>query len=140
MLVNRRHVRIEWGDCDPAGIIYYPRYFAFFDASTSALIEQALGIRKREYLKAYDFAGHPLVNAHARFLLPTSFGDDIVIESTVTQFRRSSFDVLHRLTKDAVLAVEGFETRVWVKGDPASGRMNAAPVPQDVIERLSRGR
>ena len=60
MLVNTRLVRIEWGDCDPAGIIYYPRYFAFFDASTSALIERALGMNKRDYLKKYDFDGHPL--------------------------------------------------------------------------------
>ncbi len=139
MLVNTRCVRIEWGDCDPAGIIFYPRYFAFFDASTSALIERALGMTKRDYLKAYDFAGHPLVNAHCRFLVPTRFGDDVVIETTVTQFHRSSFDVRHRLTRDAALAVEGFETRVWVQGHPASGRMKPVPVPQDVIERLSRG-
>jgi 4-hydroxybenzoyl-CoA thioesterase len=138
MLVNRRHVRIEWGDCDPAGIIWYPRYFAFFDASTSALIEKAIGMRKPEYLRAYGCAGHPLVNAHARFLLPTRFGDDVVIESTVTQFRRSSFDVHHRLTKDVALAAEGFETRVWVEGDPASGRMSGVPVPRDIVERLSR--
>ena len=83
MLVNTRVVRIEWGDCDPAGIVYYPRYFAFFDASTSALIERALGMTKHDYLKAYDFAGHPLVDAHSRFLIPTRFGDDVTIETTV---------------------------------------------------------
>ena len=66
MLVNSRAVRIEWGDCDPAGIVYYPRYFAFFDASTSALLERALGMTKHHYLKAYDFSGHPLVNARSR--------------------------------------------------------------------------
>ena len=57
MLVNTRTVRIEWGDCDPAGIVYYPRYFAFFDASTSALIERALGMTKHDYLAAYDSPG-----------------------------------------------------------------------------------
>ena len=81
MLVNSRVVRIEWGDCDPAGIVYYPRYFAFFDASTSALLERALGMTKHQYLKAYDFAGHPLVNTHSRFLIPTRFGDDVTIET-----------------------------------------------------------
>jgi 4-hydroxybenzoyl-CoA thioesterase len=136
MLLHTRSVRIEWGDCDPCGIIFYPRYFAFLDASTSALLERALGMSKRDYLKAYDFAGHPLVNAHCRFLAPTRFGDDVVIETTVTQIRRSSFDVHHRLSKGALLAVEGLETRVWVQGDPASGKMQAAPVPQDVIARL----
>jgi 4-hydroxybenzoyl-CoA thioesterase len=138
MLVNTRRVRIEWGDCDPAGIIFYPRYFEFFDASTSALFERALGMTKHEYLKAYDFAGHPLVNVHSRFLLPTRFGDDVIIESMVTEFHRSSFDVRHRLSKNATLAVEGFETRVWVRGDGARGQMKAVPVPQEVIDRLSK--
>src|SRR5262249_10832729 len=91
MLVNRRLVRIEWGDCDPAGIVYYPRYFAIFDASTTALIERALGMSKHDYLKAYDFSGHPLVNARSRFLIATRFGDEVTIETTVTALRRSSF-------------------------------------------------
>ena len=138
MLVNSRAVRIEWGDCDPAGIVYYPRYFAFFDASTSALLERALGMTKHHYLKAYDFSGHPLVNARSRFLIPTRFGDDVTIETTATDLRRSSFDVHHRLLKNGALAVEGFETRVWVKGDPAKGTMKGAPIPQAVIERLSQ--
>jgi 4-hydroxybenzoyl-CoA thioesterase len=138
MLVNTRHVRIEWGDCDPAGIVYYPRYFAFFDACTSALIERALGMTKNDYLKAYDFAGHPLVNTHSRFIIPTRFGDDVTIESTVAELRRSSFDVQHRLFKSGALAVEGFETRVWVQGDATKGTMKAAPVPQAVIDLLSK--
>jgi 4-hydroxybenzoyl-CoA thioesterase len=139
MLVNTRNVRIEWGDCDPAGIVYYPRYFAIFDACTSALIERALGMTKHDYLKAYDFSGHPLVNAHSRFIIPTRFGDDVTIESTIAEFRRSSFDVRHRLRKNGALAVEGLETRVWVKGDATKGTMKAAAVPQAVIDLLSKG-
>src|SRR5258705_10872951 len=104
MLVNRRVVRIEWGDCDPAGIVYYPRYFALFDASTSALIERALGMTKHDYLKAYDFFAHPLVNAHSRFIIPTRFGDDVTIESTVAEFPRSSYDIRHRRGKNGALA------------------------------------
>jgi len=138
MLVNRRLVRIEWGDCDPAGIVYYPRYFGMFDASTTALIERALGMSKYDYLKAYDFGGHPLVNAHSRFLVATRFGDEVMIETAVTALRRSSFNVHHRLFKDGALAVEGFETRVWVQGDPVKGTMKAKPLPQAVVERLSQ--
>jgi len=43
MFMNRRTVRIEWGDCDPAGIVFYPRYMAMFDHSTVLLLEAALG-------------------------------------------------------------------------------------------------
>jgi 4-hydroxybenzoyl-CoA thioesterase len=140
MFVNTRAVRIEWGDCDPAGIVYYPRYLALFDASTTALIESALGMRKLQYLKTYDFAGHPLVSTHARFLVPTRFGDDVSIETTVTAIRRSSFDLGHRLTKNGTLAVECSETRVWVCGDPDGAEgMKSAPLPREVVERFSAG-
>ena len=139
MLSNIRAVRIEWGDCDPAGIVYYPRYFAMFDACTSALLERALGMTKHDYLRAYGFAGHPLVNARSRFIIPTRFGDDVSIDTTVTELRRSSFDLTHRLHKNGALAVEGFETRVWVQGDATNGTMKSAPIPPEVIERLSIG-
>src|SRR3974390_336744 len=81
-------MRIDWGDCDPAGIIFYPRSFDIFDAATSALFERVLGISKLELLKTFNFAGFPLVHTRARFLRPTRYG------------------------------VEGTEKRVWVVRDP----------------------
>ena len=41
MLINRRTIRIEWGDCDPAGIVFYPQYFKWFDAAAAALVAAA---------------------------------------------------------------------------------------------------
>jgi 4-hydroxybenzoyl-CoA thioesterase len=41
MFVHRRDVQIQWGDCDPANIVYYPRYFEMFDDSTSIMFEAA---------------------------------------------------------------------------------------------------
>jgi 4-hydroxybenzoyl-CoA thioesterase len=137
--VVTRSERIYWGDCDPAGIIYYPRYFDIFDRCTTGVFEQALGMNKRELLKAYAFAGFPLVDIRARFLAPTRFGDDVIIETTTPDFRRSSFDLSHRLLKDGRVAVECSETRVWVIQDPSdAARIKATPVPLDVIERFAR--
>ena len=76
MFSNTRTTRVEWGDCDPAGIIFYVRYFDFFDVSTTMLIERAIGMKKIAYLKAYDFLGHPLAETRAKFRLPTRFGDE----------------------------------------------------------------
>jgi 4-hydroxybenzoyl-CoA thioesterase len=139
MLVNVRTVRIEWGDCDPMGIIFYPRYFAIFDACTTMLIERALGRLKHDYLKVYGITGHPVVRNHARFLAPTQFGDEVSIESTPTRVGRSSMDVRHRLTKNGVLAAEGLETRVWVQRHAATGGMRSAPMPSELVERLLQG-
>jgi 4-hydroxybenzoyl-CoA thioesterase len=139
MFTNTRTTRIEWGDCDPAGIIFYARYFDIFDVSTTMLLERALGMTKVKYLEAYDFLGHPLVETRARFLLPTRYGDEVTIETTVTACGRSSFKVEHRLTHGGVLAVEGSETRVWAVRHPAEPRrMQAQPIPADVVARLTQ--
>jgi 4-hydroxybenzoyl-CoA thioesterase len=138
MLTNKRDVRIVWGDCDPAGIVYYPRYFEMFDTSTTALFERALGMTKYQFLKAHESLGYPMVDTRARFLLPTRYGDDVVIETTITEIKRSSFAVTHRLMKDAALAVEGFETRVWVGRDPADpDKIKAKALPPEILAKLN---
>ena len=140
MLTNTRNTRIEWGDCDPAGIIFYARYFEIFDTSTTMLLERALGMKKIEYLKAYDFLGHPLVETRAKFRLPTQFGDEVTIETSLVACGRSSFGIEHRLTHGGALAAEGFETRVWVTRDPADPkRMTSQPIPPEVVARLTHG-
>jgi len=137
MLTNVRTTRIEWGDCDPLGIIFYPRYFEIFDTSTAVLLERALGMNKIDYLKAYGFAGHPLVETRARFRQPTRFGDDVVIETRLVGCGRSSFKIEHRLTKAGALAVEGFETRVWVRREADNPqRIKSQPIPAEVLARF----
>ncbi len=137
MLINTYKTRIEWGDCDPAGIIFYARYFDIFDVATTMLLERALGMSKFEYLKAYNFAGHPLVETRGRFLLPTRYGDEVTIDTAVAACGRSSFKLEHRLLKAGVLCVDGYETRVWVVRDPDDPkRMKSQPIPADVVAKL----
>jgi 4-hydroxybenzoyl-CoA thioesterase len=137
MFTNRRTVRIEWGDCDPAGIVFYPRYFEMFDHSSVQLLEAALGCNKHELYKAYDFDGYPMVETRARFLIPSRYCDEVVIETTVTEVRRTSLHVRHSLMKAGALAVEGFESRVWVVRDKERpGRFKPQPIPAEIVARL----
>jgi 4-hydroxybenzoyl-CoA thioesterase len=136
-LTNRKTIQIEWGDCDPAQIVYFPRYFAYFDACTTALFQKA-GLPKREMLKTYRIIGIPLVDLRASFMSPSRLSDKVVVESEITEWRRSSFSVRHRLFNKNVLAVECFEIRVWAvlsSTDPEG--IEGQPVPQEVIERFS---
>jgi 4-hydroxybenzoyl-CoA thioesterase len=137
MLTNRHQVTIEWGHCDPAGIVYFPNYFTYFDSSTNALFLRALGFNKYEMLKVYDIVGIPLVDVQARFIVPSVFGDVVTIESTVEEIKRSSFRMRHRLLRAETLAVEGHETRVWVGRDRADPqKLKGRPIPPDVVARL----
>lgn len=139
MLTNTRKISVEWGDCDPAGIVWYPRYFEWFDASTAALFAAA-GVSNNVMHKSYRIVGIPMVDTRARFFIPSKFEDELTIESTVTEFRRSSFDVHHRMLKNGQLAVEGFETRVWTVRDPDDPeRLRSQPIPAEVIARFKGG-
>ena len=137
MLSNIRRTRIEWCDCDPAGIIFYPRYFDMFDTATTVLIEHALGMKKAEYLRAYGFAGHPPVETRARFRKPTRFGDEVAIETALVDCGRDSFRLEHRLSKDGAVAVEAAETRVWLVRDQENPAcLKPQPIPAEVRARL----
>lgn len=136
-LVHRRNLRIEWGQCDPAGIVFYPHYLMMFDSAAGELFRRT-GLSPVEMRQKYGIVGMPLVEQSARFLIPCRFDDEIVLESDVEEWGRSSFKIRHRLLKDGTLAVEGFEKRVWATADPASpGKIKAERVPAEIIASLS---
>ena len=137
MFIHRRIVRIEWGDCDAAGIVYYPRYFEMFDASTTHLFEAA-GFPKKDAQARFGILGWPMLDTRANFKIPSSYGDDIVIESCVVRWGRSSFDIEHRVIKDETLAIEAWEKRVWAARDPEDLlKIRSVPIPVEIIARLS---
>ena len=136
MLTNKKAIHIEWGHCDPLGIVYYPRYFEFFDACTNALFEVA-GLPKPQMLQKYAIAGIPMVETQARFLVPSSFGETITIETRVVHWGTSSFSVEHKVFKGSILAAEASEKRVWtVHSTDGSRRIQSQPIPREVIERF----
>jgi 4-hydroxybenzoyl-CoA thioesterase len=138
MVINKRTIQIEWGDCDPLGIVYFPRYFEFFDACTNALFE-SVGLRKHEMLEKYAIGGIPLVEARARYFAPSSFGEAVIVESNISEWGKSSFSVHHRLFKGDLLAVEGFEKRVWVVRATGEGKkIQSQAIPREVVERFQR--
>ena len=133
----RRAFRIQWADCDPAGIVFNPRFFEFFDTNTWLLFEAALGVKMQEFNARYGIAGIALVDAKGNFLKPAAFGDEVELTSRVKEFRRSSFEVDHRLLKDGDLLVEGSETRVWAKHHPTEPeRIVTSPIPAEVIAKF----
>jgi len=135
--INRKEFPVEWGHCDPAGIVFNARFFEFFDWGTWALFEAALGVRAPDLAATFGILGIPLVDAGARFLAPARFGDAVELASQVSAFRRSSFDVEHQLRVRGELAVEGRETRVWAARDAADPSViRPQAIPEAVVARF----
>ncbi len=79
-----------------------------------------------------------MIDTRAQFYVPASFGEVVVVESTITEWGRSSFQVQHKLYKGEALAAEGSEKRVWTVSDPESKNgMRSEPIPEEVKARFS---
>ncbi|HEY7165319.1 MAG TPA: hotdog domain-containing protein [Candidatus Binatia bacterium] len=137
MLVNRRTLRIEWGQCDPAGIVFYPQYLIIIDTSTGWLFERT-GLTPSAMRKKYGIVGLPVVEIGVEFKAPCRFDDEVVVESEVGEWGRTSFTVRHRILKSDMLALSGFEKRVWAGPHPSRpGAIQGQPIPAEIIASLS---
>src|ERR1700760_2803826 len=122
MFIHRRDVQIQWGDCDPANIVYYPRYFAMFDDSTSIMFEVA-GFSKQDIVHKYGLVGIPMVDTRAKFHIAYTTGG-------------SSFEVTHKVFKGEAIAIEAFEKRVLVGRHPDDpSKLKSAPMPKEIMEK-----
>jgi 4-hydroxybenzoyl-CoA thioesterase len=136
-LIFSRQLTIEWRQCDPAGIVFNSRFFELFDTNTWLLFQAALEVKPHELAATFGILGIPLVDVRAEFVKPIKFGDDIEIMSRVSKFRRSSFNVEHRISVGGELAVDGGETRVWTARDKDNPeKIGAIAIPPDVIARF----
>jgi len=133
---NRLEIAVEWGDCDPAAILFYPNYFRWFDAGTRHLIEAA-GLSYSRLRAEFDVIGLPLVNASSQFHRAARFGDRLVLESFVARWGGGSLTVRHRMLRGEDLCAEGEEARIWAVADAAAeAGFRVGTIPERVKEIL----
>src|ERR671937_310393 len=81
-IVGHFPCQVHWGDCDPAGIIFYPTYFHWIDAASWALFE-TVGYgpqwMRREHMAM------PLVSAECQFLAAAVHGDRCEVRSHISR-------------------------------------------------------
>ncbi len=136
-LHSTHEVTVEWGDCDPAGIVYYPAYFRWCDQSTFRLFLKA-GLTRDDMSGGQWREGPPLVAAECSFRRASQTGEKLVVDSHVSRFGNSSFTITH-VFRDATgeIAAEGSETRIWARKEGDARTLKSVPIPDEVRKRLS---
>lgn len=134
-LSHSRQIEVSWGHCDAAGIVFYPRYYEWFDASTHAMLAAA-GLGHARMRERYGVVGTPLVETRARYRSPATYDEVLTAVSRVARVGRTSFVVEHRLSVGERLVVEGEEVRVWAEPEGAGIRAAVIPV---TVRRVLEG-
>ncbi len=135
-VIGRVQRELGWGDCDPAGIVFYPTYYRWMDASTWTLLAQGGWPAPRV---RQEHVTIPLVHAACEFLASPTFGDLCEVRSHVSRWGRSSFTVTHEFFLQAgdKLLARGSESRVWCRYASGPGTaLSSEALPADLRAAL----
>jgi 4-hydroxybenzoyl-CoA thioesterase len=136
VFIYRRDV--SFGDCDPAGIAFYPNFYRWFDEAVHALMIE-IGWGWRQTAKERGWLGLPAAEASARFLRPVTHGQTIRVESRAARFEPRRIVFCHLVFRDEVLLCEGEEKRfVGVPHPDDPGRVRAIDAPEELQQALTR--
>lgn len=124
-------VRVEFGDCDPARIVWFPNFFRWIDAASRHFFI-ACGVPPwHETEQALGVIGTPLVDTHARFVKTATYGDQLQIHTSIAEWRGKSFVQRYRVTRGDDLLMECDEVRIFA-GRRADGSIFAQPIPEAI--------
>ena len=130
------HFTVEFGDCDPAQIVFYPNFFRWMDAASLRFFAAA-GVPSWHRRDAGDgLIGTPLVDAQARFIAPATYGEEIAVETSIVEWRKKSFVMRHVIRRGDTVLVEGREVRVFARRHPDDPNRIEAMPPPEAIRKL----
>jgi 4-hydroxybenzoyl-CoA thioesterase len=133
--VHEHRRRVRFGDCDPAGIVYFPRFFDWFHQAMESWFDQALGLPYAELITA-ERMGFPCVHTEADFKAGCRLGEDLVVELSVEKLGNSSVTLAYRvLGPDGSLRVTG-RSVIVVAHLPPEGGLRAARLQGTLRQRI----
>ena len=129
--VHIHTVDVHFGDCDPAGIVFFPNFGRWMDQSSLGFF-RACGVPPwREMARSRGIHGTPLLEIHTRFLRPATYGETIEVHTTVEEWAIKTFRHRHVVRRGDAVLCEGTEVRAFITREP-DGRIRSIPVPEDI--------
>ena len=126
-------VHVEFGDCDPAGIVWFPNFFRWIDAASRNFFTQCGVPRWEETTRTLGVIGTPLVDTRSRFLKTASYGDTLAVHVAVKEWRDKSFVQTYRITRDDALIMECEEVRIFAaRREDGKNSIRAVPIPPSI--------
>ncbi|MCF3933064.1 hypothetical protein L1787_06500 [Acuticoccus sp. M5D2P5] len=134
MTIFRRTRIIEWGECDAAGIVYYPNFYRWMDGHYHHLTV-SLGFDQRSLQTDFGLLATPLIDTGCTFAVPASYGDELRIDLAIAHIGTTSLRLDYRFSRDETPIAKGFEARVFVVR-LADGTIEKAPIPPAIRTML----
>ncbi len=126
-------VEVMFGDCDPAGIVFFPNFSKWMDASSLNFFVQCGVPTWRELYKATGIIGTPLLEINTRFISPATYGERLRVHTSIQEWRAKVFFQKHIVKRGDTVLCEGTETRAFCIRHPDDpNRIKAIAVPENI--------
>ena len=144
-------VEVMFGDCDPAGIVFFPNYSKWMDGASLNFFRQCGLPPWRELLRTYrrleargiptwhvteserGIIGNPLLEIHTKFMRPATYGERLQIHTSIIEWRDKVYIHKHVVKRGDEVLCEGTETRAFVVHPPEDpDRIKAIQIPEDI--------
>jgi YbgC/YbaW family acyl-CoA thioester hydrolase len=128
--------KIMWGDLDSLGIVFYPRYYEWMDASGHMFFE-ALGLTIGELWQSRGII-FGLVETSCRYFKPGRYYQRISIATRMNTLESKAVGLKHTISSvsDGALMVEGFEKRICLDASEPE-HFRAVEIPPDIRTKLA---
>ncbi|MFN0163402.1 MAG: acyl-CoA thioesterase [Burkholderiales bacterium] len=126
-------VLVNFGDCDPAGIVFFPNFSRWMDAASLNFFV-ACGIPVwSELVKTTGIVGTPVLEINVTYASAARYGETLSIATSIAEWRDKVFVQRHLVTRGATTICEGREVRAFVTRHPDDPlRIRAIRVPDDI--------
>jgi 4-hydroxybenzoyl-CoA thioesterase len=125
-----RTIQIEFNHCDPAGIVFYPRYFEMTNSVVENFFADVVGKSFAQMHLDGRHNGVPTVHLETDFLAPSRLGDKVVFSLEVTRLGGSSLSLLITGRMGDEVRMRAKITVVWID------QMKAAPWPDAMRAKI----
>ena len=126
-------VEVMFGDCDPAGIVFFPNFSKWMYASSINFFVKCGVPTWRDLYKTTGIIGTPLLEINTRFVSPATYGERLRVHTSIQAWRSKVFIQKHIVKRGDTLICEGTETRAFCIRHPDDpNRIKAVAVPEDI--------
>ncbi|MGB1239381.1 MAG: acyl-CoA thioesterase [Pseudomonadales bacterium] len=125
--------RVGFAHCDPAGIVFYPRYFEMINTSVERWFSDALGYSFAQ-MHVRDKVGVPTVSIETQFHAPSYLEDLLTFELSLRALGHKSADVVIDVHCANAKRVSVVLTLVFV--ELSAARPHSQPWPEQLRQKM----
>ena len=126
---------VRFGECDPAGVVYYPVFFHWFHELMEKWFEQELG---QTYAECVRTVGFPAKETQSEFFRPCALGEKLVMSMHLSHLSRRSFRMEIEILGAGKTKAKGYVVCVCIGVQKEGFRFVPQEIPASLHEKMDK--